>query len=174
MVFQIMYETARTSPEFFLRTLVMMTMEKMVPIYPTRAEQWSEGWCFAGKYFHIKIDRIQNLKVNLQRIRWLEELDQVGLFSFVPTKRPDTWTTRFGKKMTQNEWVYSEVIKYIPPKRIALFDRFGSRLNDPAWELGLPKQPDQYWMLELLDEPPKFVVKDAKEFHHFSSTPMTQ
>lgn len=175
MVFQIMYKTVRTSPNFFFRTLVLMTMEKMIPNYPTRAEQWSQGWSFTGKYFHIRADRVQNLKVDLQRIRWVEKLDQVGLFTFIPTtKRPDTWMTRHGKQMTQNQWMYGEVIKYIHPERIALFNRFGSRLNDPTQELGLPKQPDKYWILEFMNEPPKFVVKDTKEFHHFSSTLNTQ
>lgn len=76
--------------------------------------------------------------------------------------------------MTQNQWVYSEVVKYIRPERIALFDRFHSKLNDPTWKRGLPKQSDEYWILEFVKEPPKFVIKDVKEFHHFSSTPKTQ
>ena len=169
MVFQIMYETARTSSDFFFRTLVRMIVEKMIPNYPTRAEQWSEGWRSAGKYFHIRADKIQNLKIDLQRIRWFEELGQVGLFTFIPTKRPDSWVTRNGVRMTQNQWVYNEVIKYIRPERIALFDRFCSRLSDHTWELGLPKQPDNYWILEFMSEPPIFVIKDAREFHHYSS-----
>ena len=74
--------------------------------------------------------------------------------------------------MTQNQWVYSKVVKYIRPERISLFNRFGSRLHDPTWELGLPKQPAKYWVLGSMEEPPRFVIKDAKEFHHF--TPRTQ
>ena len=73
-----MYETARTLPDFFFKTLVRMTMEKMIPIYPTRAQQWSQGWNLAGKYFHIRADQIQSLKIDLQRIRWFEELGQVA------------------------------------------------------------------------------------------------
>ena len=144
-----------------------MIMEKLIPIFPTRAEQWDQHWRSAGKYFHIRADKIQNLKIDLQRIRWHEELGQVGLFTFIPTKRPDTWITRFGKRMTQNQWVYSQVMRYLRPERVALFNRFYSRLNDPTSELGLPQQPDNYWILEFLEEPPKFVIKEATVFHHF-------
>ena len=54
--------------------------------------------------------------------------------------------------MTQNQWFYSKVMKYILPERVALFNRFYSRLNDPTLELGLPKQPDNYWVLEFLSK----------------------
>ena len=57
--------------------------------------------------------------------------------------------------MTQNQWVDSKVMKYIRPERVALVNHFYSRLNDPTWELGLPKEPDNYWSLEFLSEPPK-------------------
>ena len=176
MVFQIMHETARTSPDFFFKTVVRIIMEKMIPVYPTtRAEQWSQGWALAGKYFLIRAGRVQNLKVDLQRLRWFEELvGQVGLFCFIPTKRPDAWVIRNGKRMTQNQWVYSEVIKYIRPERIDLFNRFRTKLSDPTWDLGLSKMPEQYWILEPKREPPSFTLKDAKEFHHFKPTPETQ
>ena len=170
MVFQIMYETARISPNLFFRTIVRMIMEKMIPIYPTRAEHWSQGWALAGKYFLIRAGQVQNLKVDLQRIRWFEELGQVGLFCFIPTKRPDAWVIKDGKRMTQNQWIYGEVTKYIRPERIDLFNRFRIKLSDPTWELGLPKLPDKYWILEPSGNPPSFTLKDAMEFHHFKPT----
>ena len=104
--------------------------------------------------------------INLKRVRWLEELELIRIFVFVST-RPDTMVSIEGVEMTQNQWVYSQVMRFIRPERVALFNRFYSRLNDPTLEFGLPKQLDNYWVLEFLNKPPKFVITEATVFHHF-------
>lgn len=53
----------------------------------------------------------------------------------------------------QNQLIYREVKKIIPIDRIALFNRYFSRLNDPEFQYGLPKFPDTYRILENLTVP---------------------
>lgn len=63
-------------------------------------------------------------------------------------KRVDTRVTIQGERITQNQWVYTEVTKVIATDRIAMFKRYNSRLNDLMREFALSKQPTTYRILE--------------------------
>ena len=74
-----------------------------------------------------------NLSMDLRRLRWFKELGQVCLYVFL-LMRVDKMVTIGGVRMTQNKWIYHEVTRIIFANRIALFDRYYSRLSDPDFE----------------------------------------
>ena len=72
--------------------MVMQTLESLTNPHPFGINQ---GWgqitcCVTGTpYFHIYAERVENLTLDLQRIRWVEELRLVRLFCFFET-HPDS------------------------------------------------------------------------------------
>ena len=159
-----MYNTACASSDLHFKTMMLQILEKLIPSFSTRVEQWSEGWHLSGGYFSIRADRVMNLSIDLRRLRWYEELGLVRLYMFLPTKA-DMMVTINGERMTQNQWVYCEVVKVVATDRVALFNRYFSRLNDPEFKYGLPKLPDTYRILENLTVPFQWIEKEATEFH---------
>ena len=84
---------------------------------------------------------------------------------FLPTQ-VDTMVTIGGiLRMTQNQWIYREVTKVVSADRVALFDRYYSRLNDLEFEYGLPRLPDTYRILENLTIPFQWIDMEAIKFH---------
>lgn len=159
-----MYYTACASSDLHFKTMMLWTLEKLIPSFPTRAEQWSEGWHLSGGYFNIRADRVMNLSIDLRRLRWFEELGQVRLYMFLPT-RVDKMVTIGGMRMTQNQWIYREVTRIVSTNGIALFDRYYSRLSDPDFEYGLPRLPDTYRILENLTVSFQWIDMEAIKFH---------
>ena len=105
-----------------------------------------------------------NLSTDLRRLRWFEELGQVHLYVFLPT-RVDKMVTIGGVRMTQNQWIYREVTRIVFVNRIALFDRYYSRLSDLEFEYGLSRLPDTYRILENLIVPFQWIEMKAIKFH---------
>ena len=152
------------SSDLRFKTLVLWTLEKLNPLRPTRAQQWSEGWHLSGGYFNIRANRVMSLSTDLRRLRWFEELGQVRLYMFLPTL-DDKMVTINGERMSQNQWIYCEVVKVVSADRIALSDRYSSRLIDPDFEFSLPKFPDTYKILENLTIPFEWIEMEATRFH---------
>ena len=69
--------------------------------------------------------------------------------------------------MTQNQWIYREVLKSIPANRVALWDRYIGRLSDPMFIHGLPLLPEVYRMCETMESPPRDVDVTARFFHNY-------
>ena len=156
-----MYYMACASSDLHFKTMMLWTLEKLNPSYPTRAVQWSEGWHLSGMYFNIRVDRVMNLSTDLHRLRWFEELGQVRLYVFLPM-RVDKMVMIGGMRMMQNQWIYREVTR-ISVNRIALFDRYYSRFSDPDFEYGLPRLPDR--ILENLTVHFQWFDMEAMKFH---------
>ena len=97
----------------------------------------------SGGYFNIQVDLIMNLSTDLRKLRWFEELGQVCLYMFLPT-RVDMMVTINGVRMTQNQWIYREVTRVVSADRVALFNRYYSRLSDPEFEYGRTKNMGKY------------------------------
>ena len=57
-----------------------------------------------------------------------EELGQVRLYMFLPN-RDDKMVTINGERMSQNQWIYREVVKIVSADRVALSDRYFNRLK---------------------------------------------
>ena len=112
------------SPSYQLRHRMGKAMEKLATPPSSRVQQPSNGWNFSGDYFCIRADRVGNLRIDLKRIRWLEELKLVQLIIFFSNKRMDRMVTYKGEQMTTNQWVYKAVREILPAERIAVWDRF--------------------------------------------------
>ena len=136
-------------------------MEKLATPPRTRIQQPTNGWNFSGDYFCIRADKVGNLWIDLKRVRWLEELKLVQLFIFFPDKRMDTMVT-YG--LTTNQWVYKAMREVLLAKRIAIWDRYQSKLGNPQSPLGLPGLPDKYLELDIRAKPPVYSEIEAKEF----------
>ena len=67
--------------------------------------------------------------------------------------------------MTKDQWVYSEVRKTLDTDRIILSNRYHSPLSDPNSPIGLPEQPEFYRYLRTGEEPPYFVMIEARRWH---------
>ena len=139
-------------------------LKKLVIPPRSRIQQPTNGWNFSGDYFCIRTDRIGNLRIDLKRIKWLEELKLVQLFIFFPDKRMDTMVPIGGKLITTNQWIYMAVRDILPAKRIAVWNRFQSILGDPKSPLGLPVLSDKYLELNIRAEPPEFSEIEAVDF----------
>lgn len=70
-----------------------------------------------------------------------------------------------GERMSQNQWIYREVVKIVSADRVALSDRYFSRLIDPKFEFSLPSLPNTYRILENLTEPFQWIEMEATRFH---------
>ena len=70
-----------------------------------------------------------------------------------------------GVSMTQNQLIYRKVTRIVSINRIALFDRYYSRLSDPDFEYGLPRLPDTYRILENLTVPFQSIDMEGMKFH---------
>lgn len=105
-----------------------------------------------------------NLSINLRRLKWFEELKLVRLYVFLPT-HVKAMVTIDGVEKTQNQWIYSEVLKTIEADRIVVESRFRNVLGNPLSQWGLPELPEDYLILDNTKEPPEFFKKNAREFH---------
>ena len=108
--------------------------------YPTRVEcGWDQNMCWisGSDYFHIYANKVGNLTLDLQRVRWIEELRLVRLFCFFGT-HASTTVTIDGLVMSQNRWVYDQVTRVIPADRVAVMDRRSS-LSGSGATFGLPQ-----------------------------------
>lgn len=152
------------SPSYQLRNRLGEALEKLATPPRSRIQQPSNGWNFSGDYFCIRADRVGNLRIDLKRIRWLEELKLVQLFIFFSDKRLDRMTIYKGKRMTTNQWIYKAAREVLPAERIAVWERYQGRLGNPESPFGLPELPVKYRELNMRAEPPVYYEVEAKEF----------
>ena len=78
-----------------------------------------------------------------------------------------TQVTVDGETMTQNQWVYREVLKALPANRVALWDCYISRLSDPTFIYGLPVLHEVYKMCGTMESPPRYANVTARHFHNY-------
>ena len=85
---QRMYPLACQSPSIETRNLVMQTLDRLTEPHPSRIQRgWerSTNWESGTRYFHIYASEVGNLRLDLQRVRWIEELCLVRMFCFIGT-----------------------------------------------------------------------------------------
>ena len=148
--------------------MVMQTLESLTNPHPFGVNQgWGQVTCCVTRtpYFHIYAERVENLTLDLQRIRWVEELRLVRLFCFFET-HPDSTVVINGSILFQNRWMYDLVASVIPIDRIAVMGR-GTSFSNPENTLGLPQLPNVYRTLEVFSPVPYYVYTPAHEFHGY-------
>ncbi len=129
----------------------------------SRLRFWGRG----SETFNIRADLIGNLKVDLRRVKWTEELKMVRYFSFYP-HIPRAEVHRNGQTYNWNRWVYDQVVAVIPADRVIVQGRSGPKSGKGA-TFALPQLPDTYRILENLSEPPFFKEKSAAEYHGYKA-----
>ena len=148
--------------------MVMQTLESLTNPHHFGINQ---GWgqvtcCVTGTpYFHIYAERVENLTLDLQRIRWVEELRLVRLFCFFETHSGSTVVIN-GSILFQNRWMYDLVASVIPIDKIAVMGR-GTSSTNPSSALSLPQLPYVYRILEVFSPVPYYVYTPAHEFHGY-------
>ena len=148
--------------------MVMQTLESLTNPHPFGINQ-GQGQvtcCVIGTpYFHIYAERVENLTLDLQRIRWVEELCLVRLFCFFKS-HPGSTVVINGSILFQNRWMYDLVAGVIPIDRIAVMGR-GTSFSNPESTLGLPQLPDVYRTLEVFSPVPYYVYTPTHEFYGY-------
>ena len=171
---QQLYPSACLSPSIAIRNMVMHTLDQLIDPHPTQVKHgWDQNMCWISRseYFHIYAKKVENLTLDLQRVRWIEELRLVYLFCFFGT-HSSTPITIDGLVMSQNRWVYDQVTRVIPADRVAVMDRRSSLFGSGA-TFGLPQVPDVYKILEPLAVHPYFQYIPASVFHGYTKAKYT-
>ena len=111
--------------------------------------------------FFIRAEAVDHLDSDLRRLKWANSLNIIEIFKFWPTD-PTSKIVKNGKKISQNRWVYDQVLTILPSDRIAVF---GRRHELNRITKALPALPRVYRMLEPSNNPPTFKKTKACEFH---------
>ena len=169
LVFQTMYITACQSPDYRFRLTMYNILERISMPHLTRIQRgWSRlrFWGRGSDTFNIRAEMIGSLKVDLQRIKWTEELKIVRYFSFYPTS-PFFTIYQNGRTLNWNRWVYDLVTSVIPADRLIVQGRTGPESRAGGVTFALPELPHTYRILENLAEPPFLIEKAAAEYHGY-------
>ena len=67
-------------------------------------------------YCVIDAARLEHFTVSLKRIKLLEKLRVISLFTFCGTTQRETYIVRDGRVVLQNQWVYNQVQRVIPDR----------------------------------------------------------
>ncbi|KAI5071533.1 hypothetical protein GOP47_0013784 [Adiantum capillus-veneris] len=74
------------------------------------------------------------------------------------------------RSVNLNWWVYDKVIVVIPKDRVVVMERT-SHFSGKGWTTGLPQLSATYRLLAPIENPPRFFLKSAQEYHGFKYTP---
>ena len=168
LIFQIMYNTACQSSKYEFRLAMYTILERIsMPIFIRNRRGWHNlrFWGQSGGWFTIHANLVGNLKTNLRRIKWTEELKMVRYFLFRPI------VSRYfgGRELTWNREIYDKIAAIIPTDRIIVHGR--QQETDNGDNFGLPKLPHTYRILECLEDPPFFKKLPASEYHCYFINP---
>lgn len=79
---------------------------------------WTLSWSPSGGIYHIDANQVGNMKPNLKRIRWAEQLRVVNLYIYSGTTKITALLNFHSTTRTWNHWVYHEVTNLLPISRI--------------------------------------------------------
>lgn len=144
-VLLITYERACTSGDFTFRENMMKVIDKLYNPIRTRwpGIQW---WRVVPAYNMIDARFLDELEINIKRIRLLERLKVIRLYVFRGVE-PETFITQNGVQVQQNRWVYDRVLTVIPADRILVLRKDME---------GLPTVPKDYRLLNTRENPPSY------------------
>lgn len=169
MVFQLMFLSACKSSSMAYRTSMLIILDNMIgPPHPEQREGWR--WCRRNfwdrdsLFFTIRADAVEYIDTDLCRLRWVDKLQLVRIFTIHPTN-PSLTKTIGDKTISVNRWVYELVTSIVSPKRVAVSDRRGY-LN--AVTRDLPTLPNVYHILEPHENPPRIKKIKACNYHRYT------
>ena len=105
--------------------------------------QW---WRIVPTYNVVDAMFLDELEINIKRIRLLERLKVIRLFVFRGVE-PETFITQNGVQVQQNRWVYDRILTVIPAERILVLRKEME---------GLPTVPKDYRLLNTRENPPSY------------------
>ena len=146
-IFGIVFDTACKSDCVDFRETMKIVVDKL---FDSAIQFWPTYWLSSrlrvtcSDYCVIDAGRLEYLAVNLKRIKLLEKLRVISMFTFVGTTHRETYIIRNGKVVNQNQWVYDQARAVIPADRIHV--PFSARE-------GLKGIPRDHRILETLTTP---------------------
>lgn len=164
MVFQIMYLAACNSPSLQFRDTVMSILNSLIlPVREPFRSRWFyvDWWGPEAYYYFVRAEAAEFIEMDLRRIKWAESLKIISIFKFWPTD-PDLKLVKDGKEVSQNRWVYEQVLRVLPRNRVAVAGR-KSKLTVITKDF--PELPRVYHLLEITKYPPTFRKIKACNYH---------
>ena len=109
---------------------------------------WPEirWWKIVPAFNMIDARFLEELEIDLKRVRLLERLRIVRLFVFRGVA-PKTFITRDGVQVSQNRWVYDKALTVLPADRVMVLAKD---------QEGLPAIPKDYRWLNTRENPPSY------------------
>lgn len=156
-----MYETACRSTNYIFCMRVVQILKRISMSHPSCIQCGWSTICFwdRGDHFNIRVDHLDNLSIDLERIRWHEQL-KVRFFHSHGTS-PNRMTS--DGTMTLNRWVYNSVI---PIDRVMGFER-RTHASSRGWLFGMPQLPWNYRILSYLEGRPTYFISPVLIYHTY-------
>ena len=153
------------SPSLQFRGKVMAILNDMAlaRMDPLLSHRWFyiDWWGQDTHYFFIRAEAVAHIDSDLWRLKWANSLNIISIFKFWPTD-PTKKIFKNGEEISQNRWVYDQVLTILAQDRVAVFGR-RDELNPIT--RAFPTLPRVYRMLEPSNNPPTFKKTKACEFH---------
>ena len=146
-IFRIVFDTACKSDDVDFRETMKIVIDKL---FDPAIQFWPTYWLSSrlrvtcSDYCVIDASGLECFSVNLKRIKLLEKLRVISMFTFVGTTHRETYIIRNGKVVNQNQWVYDQARAVISADRIHV--PFSARE-------GLKGIPRDHRILETLTTP---------------------
>ena len=146
-IFGIVFDAACKSDDVDFRETMKIVVDKS---FNPAIQFWPTYWLSSrlrvtcSDYCVIDAGRLEYLAVNLKRIKLLEKLRVISMFTFQGTTHRETYIIRNGRVVNQNQWVYDQACAVIPADRIHIL--FSARE-------GLKGIPPHHRILETLTTP---------------------
>lgn len=146
-IFGIVFDAACKSDDVDFRETMKIVIDKL---FDPATLAWPTYWLSSriratcSDCCIIDASRLEYFDISLKRIKLLEKLRVICIFTFRGTTNRDTFIVRNGETIRQNKWVYEQVCKVIPADRIHV--PFSARE-------GLSNIPRDHRILETLCTP---------------------
>ena len=150
-IFRIVYETACKSDNVEFREKMKIVIEKL---FNPAIQLWPTYWLSyrlrvtCSDYCVIDASKLAFLSTNLKRIKLLEKLRVISMFTFRVTNPHETYIIRDGRIVNHNQWVYDQARAVIPTDRIQIpfFDREGIKGIPPDHRILETLLTPTYWI----------------------------
>ena len=157
-IFGVVFDTACKSDNVEFRENMKIVVDKL---FDPATLAWPTYWLSArvramcSDCCIIDPKRLEFFSISLKRIKLLEKLRVISMFTFLGTTHRETYIIRNGRVVLQNQWVYNQARIVIPADQIHI--PFSARE-------GLKGIPRDHRILETLCTPTYW--RSASDFKH--------